>query len=56
MEKIILTSRDLKSIKEQNFASDLEDRLPTPGNTDDLQTQYEKYAKRITSYSRPTCS
>ena len=35
MEKIIHTSRDLKSIKEQNFASDLEDRLPTPSDTDD---------------------
>ena len=49
MEKIIHTSRDLKSIKEQNFASDLADRLPTPSNTDDLQTLYEKYTKVITS-------
>ena len=49
MEKISHTSRDLKSIKEQNFASDLADRLPTPSDTDDLQTLYEKYTKVITS-------
>ena len=49
MEKIIHTRRDLKSIKEQNFASDLADRLPTPSNTDDLQTLYEKYTKAVTS-------
>ena len=49
MEKIIHASRDLKSIKEQNFASDLADRLPTPTDTDDLQTLYEKYTKVITS-------
>ena len=49
MEKIIHTSRDLKSIKEQNFTSDLADRLPTPSNTDDLQTLYAKYTKVITS-------
>ena len=41
MKKIIHTSRDLKSIKEQNFASDLADRLSTPSDTDDLQTLYE---------------
>ena len=40
MENIIHTGRDLKSIKEQNFASDLADRLPTTSNTDDLQTLY----------------
>ena len=49
MEKIIHTSRNLKSLKEQNFASDLADRLPAPSNTDDLQTVYEKYTKAITS-------
>ena len=49
MEKIIHTSRDLESINEQNFASDLADRLPTPGTTDNLQTLYEKYTKAITS-------
>ena len=49
MEKITHTRRELKSIKEQNFASDLADRLPTPSNTDDLQTLYEKYTKVITS-------
>ena len=49
MEKIIHTSRDLESINEQDFASDLADRLPTPGTTDNLQTLYEKYTKAITS-------
>ena len=49
MEKIIYTNRDLESIKEQNFASDLADRLPAPGTTDNLQTLYEKYTKAITS-------
>ena len=49
MEKIIHTSRDLKSIKEQNFASDLAERLPKLNNTDDLQTLYERYIKTITS-------
>ena len=49
MEKIIHTSRDLKSIKEQNFASDLAERLPKLNNMDDLQTLYEKYIKAITS-------
>ena len=49
MEKIIHTSRDLKSINEQNFASDLAERLPILNNTDDLQTLYEKYTKAITS-------
>ena len=49
MEKIIHTSRDLESINEQDFASDLADRLPTPGTTDNLQTLYEKYTKVITS-------
>ena len=48
MEKIIHTSRDLESINEQDFASDLADRLPTPGTTDNLQTLYEKYTKAIT--------
>ena len=46
MEKIIHTSRDLKSIKEQKFALDLADRLPTPSNTDDLQTLYENTQKQ----------
>ena len=49
MEKIIHTSRDLKSIKEQNLASDLAERLSKLNNTDDLQTLYEKYIKAITS-------
>ena len=49
MENIIHTSGDLKSVKEQNLASDLANRLPTPSNTDDLQTLYEKYTKAITS-------
>ena len=49
MEKIIHTSRDLESINEQDFASDLADRLPTPGTTDNLQTLYEEYTKAITS-------
>ena len=49
MEKIIHTSRDLESIKEQMFASDLADRLPTPHTTDNLQTLYENYTKAITS-------
>ena len=56
MEKLIHTSGDLKSIKEQNFASDLADRLPTPSDTDDLQTLYEKIHKSDNIYSRPTCS
>ena len=49
MEKITHTSRDLESINKQDFASDLADRLPTPGTTDNLQTLYEKYTKAITS-------
>ena len=49
MEKIVHTSRDLESINEQDFASDLADRLPTPGTTDNLQTLYEEYTKAITS-------
>ena len=49
MERIIHTGRDLESIKEQNFASDLADGLPTPGTTDNLQTLYEKYTKAITT-------
>ena len=49
MEKIIHTSRDLESKNEQDFASDLADRLPTPGTTDNLQTLYEEYTKAITS-------
>ena len=49
MEKIIHTSRDLKSIIEQNFASDLADRLLTLSTTDNLQTLYEKYTEVITS-------
>ena len=36
MEKKIHTIRDLKSIKEQNFASDLAERLHKLNNTDDL--------------------
>ena len=49
MEKIIHTSRDMKSISEQTFASDLADRLLTPSPTDNLQTLYEKYTEAITS-------
>ena len=49
MEKITHTRRDLKSINEQDFASDLADRLPTPGATDNLQTLYENYTNAITS-------
>ena len=49
MEKIIHTNRDLESIKEQTFASDLADRLPIPSTIDNLQTLYEKYTKVITS-------
>ena len=49
MEKIIHSSRDLKSIKEQNFASDLAEGLPKLNNTDDLQNLYEKHIKSITS-------
>ena len=56
MEKIIHTSRDLKSIKEQNFASDLADRLPIPSTTDNLKTLYEKYTNAIKSTPRQTCS
>ena len=49
MEKIIHTSRGVKSIKEKNFASDLADRLQIPSATENLQTLYEKYTKAITS-------
>ena len=49
MEKIIHTSRDLKSINEQNFASDLSERLSKLNNIDNLQTLYERYIKAITS-------
>ena len=41
MEKIIHTNRDIKSIKEQTFASDLAERLPKLNNTDDLQILYK---------------
>ena len=49
MEKIIHTSRDLKSINEQDFASDLAERLSKLNNIDNLQTLHERYIKAITS-------
>ena len=49
MEKITHTSRDLKSINEQNFVSDLAERLSNLNNIDNLQTLYERYIKAITS-------
>ena len=49
MEKIIQTSRDLKSINEQNFASDLAERLPKLNNIDNFHTVYERYIEAITS-------
>ena len=36
VERIIQTSRDLKCINEQNFASDLAERLPKLNNIDSL--------------------
>ena len=42
MEKIIHTSRDLKSINEHNFAPDLAERLSKISNIDNLQTLYER--------------
>ena len=56
MEKIIQTSRDLKSIKEQTFASDLAERLHKLNNIDNLQTLYERYIKAVTSTLDPICS
>ena len=49
MEKINHTSRNLKSKNEQNFASDLAERLSKLNNIDNLQTLCERYIKAITS-------
>ena len=49
MEKIIHTSRDLNSINEQNFVSDLAERLSKLNNIDNLQTLYERYMEAVTS-------
>ena len=47
MERINHTSRNLKSINEPNFASDLAERLSQLNNLDNLQTLYEGYIKAI---------
>ena len=47
MEKINHTSRNLKSINDPNFASDLAERLPQLNNIDNLQTLYGGYIKAI---------
>ena len=49
MGKINHTSRNLKSINEQNFASDLAEKLSQQNTIDNLQTLYEGYIKTITS-------
>ena len=49
MEKINHTGRNLKSINEQNFASDLTERLSKLSNIDNLHTLYERYIHVITS-------
>ena len=49
MEKINCTSRNLKSINEPNFSSDLAERLSQLNNIDDLPTLYEGYIKAIIS-------
>ena len=49
MEKINHTSRNLKSINDQNFASDLAKKLSQLNNIDNLKTLYEGYIKAITS-------
>ena len=49
MEKINHTNRNLKSINEPNFVSDLAERLSHLNNIDDLQTLYEGYIKAIIS-------
>ena len=49
MEKINHTSRNLKSITEPNFASDLAERLSQLNNIDNIQTLDEGYMKAIRS-------
>ena len=49
MEKINHTSRNLKSINDSNFASDLAERLSQLKNIDNLQTLHEGYIKAIIS-------
>ena len=54
MEKINHTIRNLKSINEPNFASDLAERLSQLNNINNLQTLYEGYINNINT--RSTCS
>ena len=49
MEKINHTSRNLKSINDQNFALGLREKLSQLNNIDNLQILYEGYIKAITS-------
>ena len=49
MEKINHTSRNLKSINDQNFASDLAEKNSQLNSIDNLQTLYEVYIEAITS-------
>ena len=49
MEKINQTSRSLKYVNDENFTSDLAERLTQLKNMDKLQTLNEKYTKATTS-------
>ena len=51
MEKINHTSRNLISINDSNFASDIAKRLPQLNNIDNLHILYEGCMKAITSTS-----
>ena len=56
IEKINHTSRNLKSINEPNFASDIAERLSKLNNIDNLQTLYEGYIRSNNINTTSTCS